>query len=219
MYRLLETPRNGNMENCRRTYSSFHSLIDCDVLKLSYSYSYQPLCRFHLPPAYSSPCEPVAGPAFAAADAAAAGDGSEIDNGDPFVGSADRYGCCTVATDAVVLFDSPKLLHSDVSVVVVSCTRLCLLDSRSWALMLESARHSRCPFGFLKSYRFLFLSYGGDGDGCCCSDRPSPSDAGSTSDVHDGPVPAFGHRPNHRRHLSRAPISRDAYLHEANESV
>lgn len=76
------------MENCRRTYSSFHSLIDCDVLKLSYSYSYQPLCRFHLLPACSSLLLPYAVVAvFAVAAAVAVGalaDGTEIDVGDAF---------------------------------------------------------------------------------------------------------------------------------------
>lgn len=185
------------MENCRRTYSSFHSLIDCDVLKLSYSYSYQPLCRFHLLAACSSPYDVAA---FAAA--AGLGGGTETGAG---AASADDWllkGDCTAATDAGVMFDSPKLRHSDVSVVVVSCTRLCLLDSKSWALMLESARHSRCPFGFLKSYRFLFLSYGGVAD-CCCSVRSSSSDAGNTSDGRDGPALAFGRHPIRPRHLSR----------------
>lgn len=188
------------MENCRRTYSSFHSLIDCDVLKLSYSYSYQP------PP----PRPSAAGPyAFAAAEAGGLAGGTEIVGA--ALGADGRYGWCTAAaTDAdVTVSDSPRF-RSDVSVVVESCTRLCLLGSRSWALMLESARHSRCPFGFLKSYRFLILSYDGD----CCSARPSSSDAGSTSDVRGGPALASGRRPSHRRRLSRAPTSRDAYLHE-----
>lgn len=53
----------------------------------------------------------------------------------------------------------PRSMYCDVVVivVVVSCKRLCPLNSRSSVLRLELVRHSRCSFGFLK-HPFLILS-------------------------------------------------------------
>lgn len=53
----------------------------------------------------------------------------------------------------------PRSMYCDVVaiVVVVSCKRLCPLNSRSSVLRLELARHSRCSFGFL-THPFLILS-------------------------------------------------------------
>lgn len=93
-------------------------------------------------------------------------------------------------------------MGASVSVVEVFCTRLCLLDSRSWALMLESARHSRCPFGFLKPSPFLFSCH----DDC---DSPSPSDV--VHSIHgdrDDPYqrPAYDRHLNHHHRPYHVPI-------------
>lgn len=71
--------------------------------------------------------------------------------------------------------------------------------------MLESARHSRCPFGFLKPRPFLFSCH----DDC---DSPLPSGAGhSTHDARDDPCQrrAFDRRPNRHPRPYHAPILHD----------